>query len=802
MDKFCDNEYESNDTTPKKGLFQKIKEAFRKEAESRRGDKFALACDLTLFAVGFILARCHLLFGARPLGLAFAAVLPVGVWAALGGVVIGSLTLGEEGIIFAAVASVSVLLRAMFADRERGEEMFSERLLVRMSVALLCGFVAAVYEWFLYGLTEITLLFGLSMTVLPPTLVFVFSGAFSSGITLSDLLSSSDIFASPRGDDTRRYNAIFFRISVLALLFFISLSLGEVVFFGISAAFVFCGLLTLVIAKRFGASHALTAGFVSALGISGAYSVSFALLGLGAGVMFSFGVGYGVIAGGALMSAWSIYYAGLSGFLTTFPEFLIAATLTLPILKKISGVERTEETLGGISGAEDMVGTMALAYRNKYSGSLDLLESALLSAASAVRSYTPSREVTEEDYKLLVTDVAERFCSDCSGQNLCTAESIRPCLTNSSAIARKLSEGKKITARDVNTDTEFCQVAGIVAGSINREAASLERQRYKEEEAELGAELYELISKLISEAAYRDTMETAVDENVTEMLTKVVKDAEIEDGIIRAFGERRKHFILACEDEDGGKISSKKLRYGIESALGIKLGAPEFFRRGKMALMECGVRRAYSVSIASASRAGSESEISGDSAVCFESRDDRFYSLISDGMGKGEVAKETSGFVAEYMKGALEFMADKETVIRLVNGIIRSRGVECSATVDLFELDLLTGDATFIKSGAASSYVKRESSIFRIRSRTAPIGLLKTIDTEKIKVEVRAGDYVIMLSDGIVDSFDDAPWLLELLSRDALRDVSEYARLILNEAIKFAKSGDDMSVTVIKVSEA
>ena len=802
MDKLCDNEYENKDTTPKKSIFRRIKETFEREAESRRGDKYALACDLTLFAVGFILARCHLLFGARPLGLAFAAVLPFGVWSALGGVVIGSLTMGEEGIIFAAVSTIAVFLRAMITDRARGDEIFTEKLLVRMSVATLCGFIAAVYEWFLLGLTETTLLFGLSMTVLPPTLVFVFSGAFSSGITLRDLFSSSDVFGARDGDELRRYNGIFFRISSLALLFFISLSLGEVVIFGISAAFVFCGVATLVIAKRFGALHALTAGFVSALGISGVDSVSFALLGLGAGIMFSFGVGYGVIAGGALMSAWSIYYAELSGFLTTFPEFLISATLTLPILNKISGSERVEESVTDVGSAEDMVGTMALAYRNKYSGSLDLLESALLSVASAVRNYTPPAEVTEEDYRCLVIDVAERFCADCHGQNLCTSEGIRPCLSNSEAIAKKLMEGKKIVATDVNTDTEFCALAGVVAGSINREAAELEQRRYKKEDAEPVADLYEQLSKLISEAAYRDAMETSVDENVTEMLNKVVKDAEIEDGIIRAFGDRHKYFILACEDEDGSRISSKKLREGIESALGIKLGTPEFFRRGKMALMECGVRRAYSVSIASAARAGSDTEISGDSAACFESRDDRFYSLISDGMGKGTVAKETSGFVVDYMRRALEFMADKETVIRLVNGIIRSRGAECSATVDLFELDLVTGEATFIKSGAASSYVKRESSIFRIRSRTAPIGLLKTIDTERIKVEVRAGDYVIMLSDGIVDSFDDAPWLLELLSRDALRDVSEYARLILAEATKNATTGDDMSVTVIKVGEA
>ena len=221
-----------------------------------------------------------------------------------------------------------------------------------------------------------------------------------------------------------------------------------------------------------------------------------------------------------------------------------------------------------------------------------------------------------------------------------------------------------------------------------------------------------------------------------------------------------------------------------------------------MVVMECDAVRAFSVKVAFASRAGSDTEVSGDSSACFESADDCFFSLISDGMGKGRVARSTSSFVTDFMKRALEMGADKETVIHFVNGIIRSRGAECSATVDLFELDLITGDATFVKSGAASSYVKRESSIFRIRSRTAPIGLMKTIDTEKIRVEIRDGDYVVMLSDGIVDSFDDAPWLLELLSREANPDVTEYAREILDLAVKNSTSGDDMSVTVIKIGRA
>ena len=134
-----------------------------------------------------------------------------------------------------------------------------------------------------------------------------------------------------------------------------------------------------------------------------------------------------------------------------------------------------------------------------------------------------------------------------------------------------------------------------------------------------------------------------------------------------------------------------------------------------------------------------------------------------------------------------------------MNQSIRTRREECSATIDLFELDLLHGGGIFIKSGAPPSYIKRDSSIFRIRSQTAPIGLMRSIDTERISVEIKKGDYIIMISDGIAEIAEDAPWLLLLLGEPPKNNLKDYASLILNEAKKNASSNDDMTVTVIHV---
>ena len=59
-----------------------------------------------------------------------------------------------------------------------------------------------------------------------------------------------------------------------------------------------------------------------------------------------------------------------------------------------------------------------------------------------------------------------------------------------------------------------------------------------------------------------------------------------------------------------------------------------------------------------------------------------------------------------------------------------------------------------------------------------------------------------MISDGIADISEDAPWLLLLLGEPPRKNLKEYAELILSEARKNSTTGDDMSVTVIRVEEA
>lgn len=697
----------------KKNSFFGIGGAITKEIgrlKEVRAGTVRLFVDLSWVAIGFLFGGCHLIFGAYPLGVALVATLPYDVWLALVGVSIGSLTMGRAGIIYAMICVLVVFLRVVISGGDKRAEasgaLFRESLILRMSESVIGGFVLALYEILLEGVSLTTVSFGLSIILLPPFIVFILSGLFDAGIGARDLFfGGKNIFFLNSREGAKRFDSIFFRISALALIFLISLSLRPYVIFGISFAMIFSSAVTLFVAKRFGAVYATVCGFVASVGLSGLYTVGFALMGLVSGALFALGAPYALLGGVIALGAWGAYVGGVSGLLTATPEGIAAVLCMTPLFKYFEREVSPEIKETVERTATDMVGTMALSYRNNKRMATESLEEALLKICPAVSGYGGNADII-------------------------------------SYVARLMSEARRVA----------------------------------EEEREMNEEL-------------------------TAKLEEVIRGAGLVGGVIRAFGTRRKYVICAGEDIDGDRITNPAIRRGIEECLEMKVSEPKYYRRDNMALMECECARRLKVSGATYSLAGDSGERSGDCVRTFETEDGYYYGLISDGMGSGEVARRASEFVCDFLCGVLGCGAEIGTLVRMLNGILREGGEECSATVDLFEIDLICGSASFIKSGSAPSFIKRGKSLFRIKSETVPLGLLKSVDAERICAMTSPGDYIIMMSDGVLSSGEDAPELVEFLNKTTPADLGEYARCIGELAVHEAGRRDDITVAVLKIEE-
>ncbi len=781
-------------------VIEKLREEIKKSSEQKRtplrGEGVGIIPAMAALTIGLLFGRYHLIFGAHPLGIAAVSAMPTLVWPTLIGALVGSLTLGADNLILAVCIGISILVRLFTCRGKEGEPLFSEGIMLRMCAAIIGGFVAAVYECIVSGFSLATILNSLTMILLTPLLTFVFSGLFSGTVSVVGVFSGKDDLSLKGKAEGEKYDLIFFQCASLVTLFLISISLSELNIFGIGADFIFISLVSILIAKKFGAPRAMAAGFACALGSSGVSAVSFALVGLVCGLLFPFGVGGALLSAGAAASVWSIYASGAEGLLTVLPEYAIAATIAAPVLKSIQKTE-SPETASASASATDMVGIFSLSYKNKFSGSLDVLETSLSSISSVLRSASKSDIPTDEELRGIIDDAADEICGGCEELSFCRAEDIFPAKKNRDKLLEILLRGERISPSDINTSTEFCATPERISERINLKVAELYQRKFMSRASTVGADQYDLLGKLISEARLADRREKAQDTPLTERLEKKLHDMGFLGAAVKVFGERKKRFIIAMEDEDGSEIIRPEITGAIEKECGLPIVSPEFFRKEKLALLECGVGRSYDAEFAFASSSGG-GEVSGDTLAAFSSADDRFYAICSDGMGSGVEAKRTSEFACRFLRCTLG-IGSPETALHLLNSTLLGRGGECSATVDIFALDLLNGSATFIKSGAAPSFVKRDSSIFRIKSSTAPIGLMKSIDSERICVEVKGGDYVIMFSDGVSEIAEESPWLLELLIKPPKETPKAYAEHILAEAKKHSKSRDDMSVIVIKV---
>ena len=202
----------------------------------------------------------------------------------------------------------------------------------------------------------------------------------------------------------------------------------------------------------------------------------------------------------------------------------------------------------------------------------------------------------------------------------------------------------------------------------------------------------------------------------------------------------------------------------------------------------------------------SGNNISGDSDIQIKLDDHKCLFAISDGMGSGAEARKSSQIVVKMLRKLLSAGFDKDDSLELINSTIKLSTEEIYATIDAMILDLYSGHAEYIKNGSAKTYIKNEKTIDEINSNSLPLGILNNVDFTVFDRKIEEGDIIIMCSDGIIESNQEAiddKWFIKILKNINTNNVQRMADIILNEAIdnNYGIAKDDMTVMVIKVNK-
>lgn len=206
-----------------------------------------------------------------------------------------------------------------------------------------------------------------------------------------------------------------------------------------------------------------------------------------------------------------------------------------------------------------------------------------------------------------------------------------------------------------------------------------------------------------------------------------------------------------------------------------------------------------------AASAAARGEVSGDAVQQFCSPT-AAQMILCDGMGTGRPAAVDGNLAAELTARLLKAGFTAELAARLVNVALALKSEdESGATLDLISVDLYTGTARLFKAGAAPGFLVHGGRVRAVGEATLPMGVLGGVNGQSRVVHLTAGDYAVLVSDGLL--VDGAGWVakqveLSAAAGDAPEKLAE--TLVQTARIRAQKTGrpDDITAAVLRLEKS
>ena len=179
--------------------------------------------------------------------------------------------------------------------------------------------------------------------------------------------------------------------------------------------------------------------------------------------------------------------------------------------------------------------------------------------------------------------------------------------------------------------------------------------------------------------------------------------------------------------------------------------------------------------------------------------------ILCDGMGTGRPAAVDGNLAAELTARLLKAGFTAELAARLVNVALALKSEEESgATLDLISVDLYTGTARLFKAGAAPGFLVHGGRVRAVGEATLPVGILSGVNGQSRVVHLTAGDYAVLVSDGLL--VDGQGWVAKQLelSVAAGEPPEQIARTLVETArTRAQRTGrpDDITAAVLRLEK-
>ncbi len=168
---------------------------------------------------------------------------------------------------------------------------------------------------------------------------------------------------------------------------------------------------------------------------------------------------------------------------------------------------------------------------------------------------------------------------------------------------------------------------------------------------------------------------------------------------------------------------------------------------------------------------------------------------LSDGMGSGMDACRESEIVVELLEQFLESGFTQEAAARMVNSALVLKGQEgCFLRWTSVPSIFIRESVSSLKPGC-STFIKRDHWVESISSESLAAGLVQRIDFDMASRKLYHGDYLIMMTDGVLDALPaerEEETMKEIIMDIQDETPREVSRGILNGCWDTAITGQEM----------
>ncbi len=437
--------------------------------------------------------------------------------------------------------------------------------------------------------------------------------------------------------------------------------------------------------------------------------------------------------------------------------------------------------------------------------------------AKLAKTFVSLSQIKPENHQInttkLIDDICEQACSKCSKQAHCWEDNAYETFQTIYGMLSACEKKGKIEMSDIpinfiNSCVNFKQftdranrlyeINKLDAMWNNRLAES--RELVSQQLKGVSGIIKNLSEELDLHVCFKDDLETGI-------MTELIKNRIEVDSVIVLENKIGKYEVTVNHPSCLGKKSClKEIGPIISRVLGVKMKPviPECITRKGACVLQLSEEQTFRISSGVSRLVKTGSKQSGDSYSFMRLKNGQCLLALSDGMGSGDKAKEESTAAIELLEDFIESGFEKEMAIKMINSaLVLKSSDESFSTLDICGVNLYSGEAEFIKIGAATTFIVRNGAVSLITSRSLPIGILSNVDLETNNRTLKNGDIIVMTTDGLLNTPDKGEWVIEALSNFKglnPQDISDY---LLAEAERRSNGviSDDITVLVAKIWE-